>query len=255
MLYRRHDGQRVRIRKQSKQYLQAVVNSCAVLSAFGAPCESSAGNPAAAFRRHSTSGDHMTPIIAGRFEQEAEADRAAEALRQQGFSAEDVTVFYLNPPGQHATFPVGGDRDKSHGATHAHSGALKGAAIGGVVGLGVGVAATPLVGPAAAVAGAGAGAYVGSLAGALNDMGERDSAAKEQGEPPPETPADGVPMERSAGFIVAARAPEYARRVVAANVLESMGAKDVERADGTWRMGKWVDFDPLQSPKLVDPPA
>ena len=83
----------------------------------------------------------MTPIIAGRFEQEAQADRAAEALRQQGFAAEDVTVFYLNPPGQHATFPVGGDRDKSHGATHAHSGALKGAAIGGVVGLGVGVAA------------------------------------------------------------------------------------------------------------------
>jgi hypothetical protein len=98
----------------------------------------------------------MTPIIAGRFEQEAQADRAAEALRQQGFAAEDVTVFYLNPPGQHATFPVGGDRDKSHGATHAHSGALKGAAIGGVVGLGVGVAATQLVGPAAAVAGAGA---------------------------------------------------------------------------------------------------
>ena len=104
----------------------------------------------------------MTPIIAGRFEQEAQADHAAEALRQQGFAAEDVTVFYLNPPGQHATFPVGGDRDKSHGATHAHSGALKGAAIGGVVGLGIGVAAAPLVGPAAAAAGAGAGAYVGS---------------------------------------------------------------------------------------------
>ena len=194
----------------------------------------------------------MTPIIAGRFEQEEQADRAADALRQQGFAIEDVTVFYLNPPGQHATFPVGGDHDKSHGATHAHSGALKGAAIGGVVGLGVGVAAAPLVGPAAAVAGAGAGAYVGSLAGARSDMGEGDSAAKETGEPAP--PSDGVPLERPAGFIVAARAPEYARRVIAANVLESMGAKDVERADGTWQMGKWVDFDPLQSPKLVDPP-
>jgi hypothetical protein len=197
----------------------------------------------------------MTPIIAGRFEQEAQAERAAEALRQRGFAAEDVTVFYLNPPGQHATFPVGGDRDNSHGATHAHSGALKGAAIGGAVGLGVGAAAAPLVGPGAVVAGAGAGAYVGSLAGALSDMGEGDSAAREQGQPPPETPADGVPIERPAGFIVAARAPEYARRVVAANLLESVGAKDVERADGTWRMGKWVDFDPLQSPKLVDPPA
>ncbi|HEY2863272.1 MAG TPA: hypothetical protein VGK37_06610 [Casimicrobiaceae bacterium] len=197
----------------------------------------------------------MTPIIAGRFEEEAQAGRAAEALRQRGFDKEDVTVFYLNPPGQHATFPVGGDRDRSHGATDAHSGALKGAAIGGVVGLGVGVAAAPLVGPVGALAGAGAGAYVGSLAGALGDMGESDSAAKEAGQTPPEAPADGVPMERPAGFIVAARAPEYALRVMATNVLQSMGAKDVERADGSWQMGKWVDFDPLQSPKLVDLPA
>ncbi|MGH8800453.1 MAG: hypothetical protein ACREX7_09420 [Casimicrobiaceae bacterium] len=196
----------------------------------------------------------MTPIIAGRFEQEERAQQAVAALRQHGFAAEDITTFYLNPPGQHATFPVGGDRDMSHGATHAHSGALKGAAVGTVVGLGVGVAAAPRVGPAGALAGAGAGAYVGSLAGALNDMGESDSAAKAEGEPR-ETPDNGVPQERPAGFIVAARAPEYARRVIAANVLQSMGANDVERADGTWQMGKWVDFDPLQAPKLVDLPA
>ncbi len=196
----------------------------------------------------------MTPIIAGRFEQEAQANHAAETLRQRGFAAEDVTVFYLNPPGQHATFPVGGDRDESHGATAAHSGAIKGAAIGGVVGLGVGAAVTPLIGPVGALAGAGAGAYVGSLAGALSDMGETDSAAKDAGEPPPSRPVDNIPMERPASFIVAARAPEYSRRVVAANILQSLGGKDVERADGTWQMGKWVDFDPLQAPKLVDLP-
>lgn len=197
----------------------------------------------------------MTPIIAGRFEQEAQAQEAAEELRRRGFAAEDVTVFYLNPPGQHATFPVGGDRDKSHGATDAHSGALKGAAIGGAVGLGVGAATAPLVGPVGALVGAGAGAYVGSLAGALGDMGETDSAAKDAGDPPPSVSVDSVPMERPAGFIVAARAPEYARRVVATNVLQSAGGKDVERADGIWQMGKWVDFDPLQAPKLVDLPA
>jgi hypothetical protein len=197
----------------------------------------------------------MTPIIAGRFEQEAQAQEAAQELRHRGFAADDVTVFYLNPPGQHATFPVGGDRDKSHGATAAHSGALKGAAIGGAVGLGVGAATAPLVGPVGALVGAGAGAYVGSLAGALGDMGETDSAAKDAGDSPPRVPVDSVPMERPAGFVVAARAPEYARRVIAANVLQSVGAKDVERADGTWQMGQWVDFDPLQAPKLVDLPA
>lgn len=196
----------------------------------------------------------MTPIIAGRFEQEAQAGQAVAALRKQGFAAEDITSFYLNPPGQHAMFPVGGEQDASHGATEAHSGALKGAAIGGAVGLGVGVAAAPLVGPMDAPAAAGAGAYVGSLAGALGDMGESGTAAKVAGGQPSAT-GEGVPQDRPSGFMVAARAPEYARRVIAVNVLQAMGAHDVERADGTWQMGKWVDYDPLQAPKLVDLPG
>lgn len=193
----------------------------------------------------------MTPIIAGRFEQESLAEQAIAALRERGFAADDVTRFYLNPPGQHGTFPIGGDRDESHGATGADRGALKGAAVGGAIGLGVGVAATPIAGPLGVVAGAGAGAYVGSLAGALRGMGE-SGEAKGRNRPPR---ADSVPQERSAGFIVAARAPEYASRVVAVNVLQSMGAQDVERAEGTWQMGQWVDFDPLQAPKLVDLPG
>ena len=194
----------------------------------------------------------MTPIIAGRFEQESLAERAVAALREQGFAADDITRFYLNPPGQHATFPVGGDRDASHGATQADRGALKGAAVGGAIGLGVGVAAAPIAGPLGVIAGAGAGAYVGSLTGALGGMGE---SAKPKGAPSQPADSDGVPQERSAGFIVAARAPEYAQRVVAVNVLQSMGAQDVERAQGTWQMGQWVDFDPLQAPKLVDLPG
>ncbi|MEP6998640.1 MAG: hypothetical protein ABI900_13395 [Betaproteobacteria bacterium] len=153
----------------------------------------------------------MTPIIAGRFEDKGKAEYAAEALRQRGFAAEEVTVFYSNPRGQHATSRVGGERDMVRGA------------------------------------------YLGSLASAQGGSGHSDSAATETGEWP-ETPDDAVPMPRRVGFIVAARATEYARRVVAANVLQSVGAKDVERADGTWKMGKWTDFDPLQSPKLVDLP-
>lgn len=196
----------------------------------------------------------MTPIIAGRFEQEAQAEQAAAALREQGFAADDVTRFFLNPPGQHAAFPVGGDRDASPGATEADSGALKGAAVGGALGLGVGMAAAPLVGPIGVLAGAGAGAYVGSLAGALGDMGGSGTASRESGASPASS-GDGVPPERPSGFIVAARAPEYAKRVIAVNVLQAMGAHDVERADGTWQMGQWVDFDPLQAPKLVDLPG
>ena len=35
----------------------------------------------------------------------------------------------------------------------------------------------------------------------------------------------------------------------------AQSARDVERADGTWIAGKWIDFDPFTPPRLVDPPA
>ena len=40
----------------------------------------------------------MTPIIAGRFDQQAQARAAIEALRRQGFDAGKHV--FLNPPGQ-----------------------------------------------------------------------------------------------------------------------------------------------------------
>ena len=51
------------------------------------------------------------------------------------------------------------------------------------------------------------------------------------------------------------RAVEFARRVAAVNVLRAKGAQDIERADGTWQAGQWIDFDPLKPPLLVDLPA
>jgi hypothetical protein len=200
----------------------------------------------------------MTPIIAGRFEQSIQADAAAAALRRDGFAEEDVTVFFVNPPGQHATFPIGGDRDASPGAKHADTGALKGTAVGGAVGVGVGLAAAPLLGPAAILAGAAAGAYAGSLVGALGDMKEKPASAGDDRVDETVEVAD-APMEaapvRSGGMVVAVRAPEFAKRVSAVNVLRAEGARDIERADGTWEGGRWVDFDPLRSILLVDLPA
>jgi hypothetical protein len=196
----------------------------------------------------------MTPIIAGRFEQKEQADTAVEALRRQGFDAGDVSSFFLNPPGQHAAYPIGGDRDASPGATEAHNGAMKGAAVGGAVGLGVGLAAAPFLGPIGPLAGAGAGAYAGSLVGALGDM--KDPA---QRSPQPSTLQAAVveaeQPQRQSGVMVAVRAAEYAKRIVAVNVLRSTGAQDIERADGTWEGGHWVDFDPLKAPWLIDSQA
>ena len=106
----------------------------------------------------------MTTIIAGRFEQEGQAEAAVAALRRGGFDADDVTVFLVNPPGQPATLSIG-------------------------------------------------------------------------------------------GICVAVRALEFAKRVEAVNALRAKGAQDIERADGTWQDGQWIDFDPLKPPLLVDLPA
>ncbi|TMG82113.1 MAG: hypothetical protein E6H74_11585, partial [Betaproteobacteria bacterium] len=77
----------------------------------------------------------MTPIIAGRFETQTEAEHSVNALKREGFTEQDITMFYVNPPGQHGTFPIGGDREASPGATQAHGGAIQGAAVGTAVGL------------------------------------------------------------------------------------------------------------------------
>ena len=203
----------------------------------------------------------MTPIIAGRFEQEVQAEAAVAALRHGGFDAADVTVFFVNPAGQHASYLIGGDRDASPGAKHAYSGALKGVAVGTAVGAGVGLAASPALGPAAVVAGAGVGAYAGSLVGALGKMEEKPAAAKPDEhvvEPAATTTAPrdtDTASLRSSGIFVAVRAVEFAKRVAAVNALRAKGAQDIERADGTWQAGQWIDFDPLKPPLLVDLPA
>lgn len=200
----------------------------------------------------------MTAIIAGRFEQSAHAETAAAALRRDGFAADDVAVFFVNPPGQHGTFPIGGDRDESPGAKHAEAGAMTGVAGGGAVGACVGLAALPVLGPAAVLAGAAAGAYAGSLLGALDDMKDKPAAAATKRN------TDGVAVANSpelaarlrvGGMMVAVRAVEFANRVSAVNVLRGLAARDIERADGTWQAGHWTDFDPLKPPVLVDLPA
>ncbi len=48
-------------------------------------------------------------IVAGRFDSFAKAETTAGRLRAQGVAEEDLSVFYVNPPGQHATYPIGGD--------------------------------------------------------------------------------------------------------------------------------------------------
>jgi hypothetical protein len=176
----------------------------------------------------------MSHIVAGNFASKTQADSAIEALRSAGIEADHICTFGINPPGQHATYPIGGDEYVSPGATGAGSSALTGAAIGGAIGLGAGIAALPIAGPVGVVGGAGIGAYVGSLAGALKTMGEDEE--------------NGLPREadaaRPAGVLVAVETPLALERAFAADLLRQRGARDVEETEGTWRDGTWVDFDP-----------
>ena len=99
----------------------------------------------------------MATIIAGMFETQVEADRAIGALKAAGFGGNDITSFYLNPPGQHATYPIGGDAHHDAGAKEAGKTAAAGATVGGVTGLAlgtmVGAVAEPGFTALAAVAG------------------------------------------------------------------------------------------------------
>jgi hypothetical protein len=170
----------------------------------------------------------MTTIIAGRFDQQPQVQDAIAALRDAGFAEDQITSFYVNPPGQHDQYEIGGDRDKSPGAEDSS----KGATTGGVVGAAIGIGATPVVG----LAGPPLGAYIGSLVGTLAQM---DDA----GETPP---------VRQSGMLVAVSVPNAAQEARAADMMRALGGHDLERANGTIADGDWVDFDPLSVPQLLD---
>lgn len=178
----------------------------------------------------------MTQIVAGVFNDEQSATAAAHELRAAGFDAGDLDQFALNPPGEHQGLPLGGDQDADAKAEGGEKGAMTGAAIGTAVGAVAGLAATPLVGPVAIAGGAAAGAYAGSLAGAVNRMGD-------------DAPA---PELRPAGIMVAVHTDSPEDEELAIDLLRDRGAQTVERADGAWRNGKWVDFDPVRPPDLVE---
>ncbi|HEX9275802.1 MAG TPA: hypothetical protein VGA51_05305 [Casimicrobiaceae bacterium] len=182
----------------------------------------------------------MPNIVAGRFEQQTDADAAIAELMRQGFARDRVSSFFVNPPGEHAKSVLGGDREASPGAETAGTGAVAGAAIGGAVGIGLGLAATPVVGTVAVPTAGGIGAYMGALAGALGKMEDSPAETRPYAETPPEV--------RHGGIVVAAFAPEPEQRATALEVLQASGAQDIETAEGHWHDGQWTDFDPVAPP-------
>ncbi len=52
----------------------------------------------------------MERIIAAEFDTFDQAQQAARVLQGQGLESQDLQIFYLKPGGQHAQYPIGGDR-------------------------------------------------------------------------------------------------------------------------------------------------
>jgi len=182
----------------------------------------------------------MSLIVAGTYDNSSKAERAVNEMLASGIERGLVCSFAVNPPGQHAGLPIGGDHHASEGAKSAGGSAAAGAGIGGAVGLGVGLAATPLTGPAGPVAGAAVGAYVGSLAGALKGMEDRSEHPEAGG------------AARRGGVLVAVCASHSAIEELALKVLRRTGAQDIEHALGVWRNGIWENFDPTSPPQPIE---
>ncbi len=188
----------------------------------------------------------MSTIIAGRFEALSESESALAALQAAGFPADQISSFYLSPPGQHARYALGGDHDISAGAEASGSGTAAGTTGGGLVGAAIGAATSPLTGPLGVVTGSLVGAHIGNLVGALGKMSDDDS------------PED-KPLIRHAGLMVAVSAPAASSQRKAIDVLRQCGARAIEVGDGNIIAGDWQDFDPAARPHMLEsdatPPA
>lgn len=181
----------------------------------------------------------MGRIIAGRINVHEHAEEIVGAVEGMGISRNKVSVFYVNPDGQHHLLPTGGDRSQSPGA----SDSPKGAWIGSGVGAAAGAAVGSVAGPIGAAAGAGVGAYTGSLAGAVGGTDDTDETSAQQDE-------DAQVADRRAGLHVAVEVDEDDRDSVV-SLLRQYDGEQIEEADGRIEEGEWVDFDPARPAYLV----
>lgn len=179
----------------------------------------------------------MEQIIAGRFETKAKADAAAAAIVRY-IDRTDICIFHNNPPGQHGTPPHDTSAPPKSDTDNPGLEADAESAVGTALAAGLTAGAIGLAGgPVVALAAAGVAAYTGSLIGAMGGMSD--------------TQANQLPQLRPAGVILAVRIARTGNEKFVIGDLRTAGAQDIEEAEGEWRDGDWVDFDPVQEPHLV----
>lgn len=172
----------------------------------------------------------MSLIVAARFTTFPPAENAARRLFDAGFLEEDVTLFFVNPSGQHGMDIT--DANAREAPQGAEIGVTIGAVLGAMVGVGLFAAfSAPLI---VSLIAAGVSAYVGSLVGAM--VRTRDVSNEET---------------RESGVLVAVHVSPDSQ-LEAARVLRDAGGAAIERAIGRWQQGRWADFDPLKRPEPLN---
>lgn len=181
----------------------------------------------------------MSTILVARFQLQEEAEDVARQLLKRGYQQQAMTIFYLNPSGQHALYPLGGDRDKSPGAEETDIGGVKGASVGALVGASLGAVVAPLGGVVSVPLGTLAGAHIGGLVGSLVST-EEDSP-----------PARNIRQSRVAGMRLAVALHSAQQEQEVSNLMQAMQAQDIEQTSGEIIGGQWQDFDPLSEPIYI----
>ena len=208
----------------------------------------------------------MKTLIVGRFARYDQGETAVNAFQQAGFSVNEMSLFYINPLGQHDLHSLGGDEDESAGTHDAGASAVAGA-VGGVgVGSLLGLVALPVLGPVGPLLGAAVGAYTGSFIGALGGMKQSEEAATEitadnpKNLPPAEsailrdaeidsTASDATEVSPRQPGVMLAVAVATAEQRADAETIMGRYAFQTEQSQGDLRNGDWIDFDPLATPE------
>jgi uncharacterized protein (TIGR02271 family) len=161
--------------------------------------------------------------VVGVFSDSSKAQQAVQALRNAGFSEDQIGV--IGKDARRTTTDAGEETTESYAAEGAATGVAAGAGIGALWGLGILAGVMPVIGPAiaggalaAVLSSAAAGAAAAGLAGALVGMGI------------PKDEAEYYESEFQAGrTIVTVRSP--GRETEARSILQRFGAYDRSSAE------------------------
>ena len=187
--------------------------------------------------------------VLGIYRSRLEAERGVDALKSDGFLAEDISVLMPDNAGSQNFAHTKGTKAPEGAATGASAGAVIGGTLGVLVG--IGALAIPGVGPfiaagpiMAAMAGAGVGGAVGGITGALIGVGIPEYEAKRY---------EG--FVKDGGILLSVHTDTSEEVERAERCLKSTGANDISstgETKGEWRSSTMASRDSTTSTRSMN---